>query len=960
MCPGCSAETTPQDRFCRHCGARLNTVPELRSRKSVVVLFIDLIGSTTLAEWLDPEPLRALMDRYYRVCTEAIGGHGGVIEKFIGDAVMAVFGVPVAHEDDAARAVRAALEVTAGVHELGGGLDVHSGIFSGEVIATALPTGDLRVVGDAVNTAARLQSAAGPGEILIGKSVAQAVRDLMELRPVPPLTLKGKAKPVPAWLVAGQKKTVERDRVPFVGRADELDELGRAFRRVVRDQECRVVTVLGVPGLGKTRLVREFLASVPREEAHVLVGHCQSYGKGITYQPIAELFQGLPASAELARCMAANSGVEELAWVVRRQVEELAAQRPLIVVCEDLHWAEPTLLDLLEGLAADLTGLPVLLICVARPELVEARPGWAAATVMELGPLPPDQLDLFLDQLDTGVLAHSATDALERVAEASGGNPLFAELMMDMLAEGGEDAIPPTVQALLTATIDRLLPGERRVLARASAFGRRFSSEGVAALHDAPEEVPGAILQVRRRRLVERAGPDFRFAQALTREVVYSMSPKAERRDWHLRIADRLDDVHEVAYHLEAACLLAGEVSPGDPGNLPLARRASGHLAEAGTQALARKDLSAAVNLLERALALMPMGEPDHRLLVIRLCDAYVLLSRREDAFALLDRSAAAFADPRGQRTLAIQRQLLALRYGTPGTFTDLEPDADDHLGWCRMQQVHALSWLASGQVGKAEEAMRAAAGHARALGDAYEEKRLLIARCELAQWSPAHLDEGLALCADLAERFAGDRSLLVMVLFTKARLLALRGEIDAAHALLDLADGHAGDLNLHLARIAVTQTRALVTSLAGDHATAARLYGEAARTLVAMGLPTPARTLKVYAARERFHAGTPLAELLPELPAEDLELRADLIATCLRARAGSRRHAEAALALLTDTDDLCLRGEALAEIAHVWKDLGQASEAVELATRAVELYEARGATLQAAQVTAWLESLER
>ncbi|GAA4049523.1 adenylate/guanylate cyclase domain-containing protein [Nonomuraea soli] len=956
MCPGCRTETTPQDRFCRHCGASLAVVPELSSRKNVVVLFIDLVGSTTLAEGMDPEPLRVLMDRYYRVCTEAIGEHGGVIEKFIGDAVMAVFGMPVAHEDDAARAVRAALEVTAGVRGLGGGLDVHSGIFSGEVIATALPTGDLRVVGDAVNTAARLQSAAGAGEILIGKSVAQAVRDLMELRPVPSLTLKGKAKPVPAWLVIAPKAAPERARAPFVGRAGELKELEQAFRRVVRKLECRVVTVLGVPGLGKTRLVREFLAALPPQAARVLTGHCQSYGKGITYQPIVELFDDLPGGAELAAYLAADRGVEEIAWVVRRQLEELAARMPLIVVCEDLHWAEPTLLDLLEELAAGLSGLPVLLICVARPELLETRPGWVSAATVDLGPLAPDELDLLLAHLEPDVVAHSTAGTLERVAEASGGNPLFAELMMDMLAEGDENAIPPTIQALLTARIDRLPPRERQVLARASAFGRHFSGDGVAALHDVPEEVPGALAQVQRRRLVERDGSGFRFAQALTRDVVYSMSPKAERRGWHLRIADRVKGLPETAYHLEAACLLAREVSPADPANVPLARRAAAHLAEAGAQALTRKDLSAAVNLLERALVLMPVEEPGHRVLVIRLCDAYVLLGRREEAAALLERSTPAFADTRGRHLLGIQRHLLALRYGSAMPYHGAEPEAGDHFGWCRMQQVRALTWLAAGQIGRAEQAMRAAVDHARALGDLYEEKRLLIARCELAQWSPAPLEEGLALCAGLAERFAGDRALLVMVLFTEARLRALRGEIEAAHGLLDRADGHARDLNLGLAGAAVTQARALVCSLAGDHIRSADLYGEAARALHAMSLPVPARTLRVYAARERFQAGAGL----DDVPLDGLELRAELVVRCLRARAGSMEHAETALALLDGTDDPCLRGDVLAEIARAWHEHGRAAEATVLACRARDHYLGRGATLPAARVAAWLESPDR
>lgn len=1024
-CARCGSQPSSRDRFCRNCGAALAADPALASRKNVVVLFVDLVGSTALAATLDPEPLREFMDRYYRICTETVHEHGGVIEKFIGDAVMACFGTPFVHEDDPIRAVRAALGISAAVRDLRpelaigerASISVHCGIFAGEVIATTLPGGDLRVVGDTVNMASRLQSAAAPGEILAGKSVADAVRAHVQLRPAGPFALKGKAEPVPAWQVTGLRADpLIRSPARFTGRDDEIGQLRQAFHQTVRHRRFHSVTVLGSPGLGKTRLLREFLSRLGDEPVTVLTGHCRSYGKGVTYQPIMEMIESLPGGPaslpsvlagqagrdQIGKALAAigqdasswHGGIEEIAWAVRGLFRALAADRPVIAVCDDLHWAEPTLLDLLHDLATGLDRLPVLLVCLARPELLDARPGWqggaTAPITIDLQPLRPAQMRRLIRGLSPGpgAVRQPAPGDLTRIAEVSGGNPQFAELMFDMAAEGGEMAIPPTVQALLAARVDRLRPDERNLLAQAATIGQQFSPDSLLALAEPAErrsgELAPLIVRVCRLRLVEQAAAagGYRFAQALTREVVYAMTPKTQRLGWHLRLADWLTscpgsrESPDVAYHLEAACQLAREVSPGDPGNVGLARRASAGLATAGTRALARKDLPAAAGLLTRARELMRPGDPGLCNLAIRISDAWLALGASDRALTALDHGPGPLtSDVRCTRALDIQRGILAVRSGTAdGTglaamcdqfSAALADDPDDHLGWCRVHQLQALSWLRAGQVGRAEAAMREAATHARDMGDQYEEERLLIGHCELAQWSPAHVDAGLTLCAELSARFAEDRALLVVVVITQARLTALKGDLACARDLLTIAGRYAADLQLKLALAAVSQARGLVESLAGAHGPAERLFTRAARELHAMRQSTPAQTLEIYAARERWRAGAPADEVLRLLPGEGaaLELRAKLAVACLRASLHARtgrpgeadRLASAATSLLTSTDDRCLQGDVLAEVAQVRQCCGQPRRAAEAARLALRYYRERGAELPASRVTAWL-----
>ncbi|MFJ5880004.1 ATP-binding protein [Kitasatospora cineracea] len=1055
----CAAPAIEGARFCPMCGTALGTTAlgttapgatagdGEESRRNVVILFIDLVGSTALAESLDPEPLRTVMDRYYAVCADAIRRHGGTIEKFIGDAVMAAFGVPRSHEDDALRAVRAAEAARRGVRELGAEvartrgveLDVHIGVGSGEVVVTAASDGDLRVVGDAVNTAARLQSAAAAGETLLGPEVASMVRAHTRLEQLPAIPLRGKAEPVPVWrLLSVEDAPRERaaGAVPMIGRDRELDLLRRGFGRTVRDGRCRLVTVLGEPGLGKSRLVREFLAEAGHG-ATVLVGHCRSYGRGITYLPVAEMIRSLPGGwdrtvAELRnepggpralRTLAAVTGaeaggpaavvgVEEISWAVRRLFEVLGSRRPLVAVWENVQWAEPTLLELIDDLAGRLREVPVLMLCVARPELLEARPTWGEdrrpdASVIELDRLAADRTGELVDALLRASDAPGAAavraepEPSRRRADHAGvrhavvagceGNPLFAELIFDIVVENGPDAaLPPSIRAVLGARLDSLPHPERRLLEWAATIGWEFTHGELAvlaAVDGSPLDIEALLPRVERRRLVQRGdGPDtYRFGQVLVRDTAYARTAKARRGRWHSGLAAWLggDGASPAAdarpdgrlgHHAEMACLLRREVDPDDPDLPGLATRAARLLTDEGTVALRRKDLPAAAALLERAQNLLPAAATEHPMLALLLADCRLGLGEPDKALATLDAGARA-ATPEGGRVIALQRQLLELRFGTLSrerAAAATEDRADGFLDartgdlhWYVLHQFRAFLRLGEARLGDAEDSLRAALSRARSLGDAYAENRILIGLCELTQWSPTPVEQGLALCAELLERFAADRSLVLSVLATKGRLLALAGASDEAAEVLATARHHAEDLHLRLGAAAVSQAQGLAASLAGRHGLAQEHFRSGAEELSAAGHPGPARTLTAYRAREAFRCGQPdlAAEQLAVLAAdsEALDLRTELITAALQARlaaaAGRREEvlarAAAVVPLSGRTDDLCLRGDTLAELAEALFTVGEPADAERMVRSAVRCYRAKGAESPALRLLA-------
>ncbi|HEX9738207.1 MAG TPA: adenylate/guanylate cyclase domain-containing protein, partial [Candidatus Limnocylindria bacterium] len=486
VCPSCGTEAAAGSRFCALCGTPLAGVaaPEVEAarevRKTVTVLFCDATSSTLLGERIDPESMRNLMTRYFDAMREVIEFHGGVLEKFIGDAVMAVFGVPIVHEDDALRAVRAAIGIRDRlaalddqIHaERGATVEWRMGINSGEVVAGDSAAGHRIVTGDAVNVAARLEAAAAPGEILIGADTQRLVRDSVTTEAIDPLTVKGKAEPVLASrLVAVSDQTGRHVRpleAPLVGRQRPLLALNQAFREVVEERVCHLFTILGVAGVGKSRLVDEFLATLG-DEATVAHGRCLSYGHGITYRPVAEAVRsaaGLTeadpadrAQSAIADALAAEPDVDRTAAIVggligletgvsapeeafaavRIFFEALARKKPLVLVFDDIHWGEPTFLDLIEHLADWTRDAPILLICMARSELLESRPAWGGgkrwATTIQLEPLTGDESE----ELVASLLGRAELPPAlgSRIAQAAEGNPLFVEELLGMLIDDG-------------------------------------------------------------------------------------------------------------------------------------------------------------------------------------------------------------------------------------------------------------------------------------------------------------------------------------------------------------------------------------------------------------------------------------------------------------------------------------------------------------------------------------------
>jgi len=664
------------------------------ARKVVTIVFCDLSGSTSLGERLDPESVRQMVSRYFRAMSDALERHGGTVEKFIGDAVMAVFGIPTLREDDALRAVRAAVEMRMALEELNEQLDrrygvrlrVRTGVNTGEVIAGDPSRGHGFVTGDAVNVAARFEQAAGAGEILIGEHTFELVRDAARVEPVAPLDLKGKSDPVPAFRlvdVADQAAGLDgRLSLPLVGRERELDLLREAFDRTITGRTCELVTVVGPAGMGKSRMAKEFADSL-QGAARVVVGRCLSYGQGLTFWPLREVVEELAgtddgdsseeAQTKIARLLpegddkativervAGALGLSEsaaypteTAWAVRKLLEAAAAERPLVVLFEDIHWGEPTFLELIKYLAATIKGVPILIVAIARTDLLDAMPdfagGLANATRMELQPLSGAESSALIEHLigDAAV----ASDLSQRIFAAGGGNPLFVEELVRMLSdelqlkrdEGSswvEElsalSVPPTIHALLAARLDRLDPAERGVVEAAAVVGGSFAGGAVLELgrHEDRSELDGHVRALVRKDLIQPDGgrfageETFSFKHLLVRDVAYQGILKEVRADLHERFADWLEraagerssEYEEIlGYHLERGYHYLTELGPVDERGRELAVRAATRLGSSGRRALARGDIPPAVNLLERAVSLLEEDDSARRDLTLKL-----------------------------------------------------------------------------------------------------------------------------------------------------------------------------------------------------------------------------------------------------------------------------------------------------------------------------------------------------
>ena len=687
-CRTCETELPAGFRFCPSCGTQVQS-DALEVRKTVTLLFCDVSGSTALGEQLDPEVLRSLMGDYFAIAEAAVVRHGGTVEKFVGDAVLAVFGIPVVREDDALRAVRAAAELRAGLADLakrvadrnGVRLAIRTGVNTGEVVAGTARAGGSFATGDAVNTAARLEQAAPAGEVLLGASTYRLVRDAVVAKAVAPLAVKGKATPLEAFQLVEvldvDEGRTRRTDARLVGRERERRALDEALERVVADRRCQMVTLLGPAGMGKTRLLADFETSLD-PQIRILRGRCLSYGRGITFWPIVSVLRqaaGLTATQDPATARAALSevlvglpealdvverlapllglggepgGTEETFWAVRLLLEHLADSGPVLVVIDDLHWAEAALLDLLEQLRDEARDVPLLLICPARPELLEQRPGWGggavSATTLMLEPLSGSNTQELLDDLLGPGLPAAVAEAVNGWGD---GNPLFLEEVAVHLVEEGvlvnDDAgwslrrdlaavpVPPTVTALLTARLDRLPAPERSLLEHASVVGVEVTAEEAAALSEDPQ-VPALLARLVRKGLLRRVrslrGEAFSFRHVLVREAAYEALPKAQRASLHERYADRLSgDGAEaggevdafVGHHLESAVRLRRVLSPGSPEGEALAVRAADVLAAAAERARQADDLPAAEQLYLRSLDLLGRDAPTRRRRLLQL-----------------------------------------------------------------------------------------------------------------------------------------------------------------------------------------------------------------------------------------------------------------------------------------------------------------------------------------------------
>ena len=999
-CPSCGFGNPDGARFCNACGGALAAAPAREVRKTITVLFADVTGSTALGEQLDPESLRRVMARYFETAKECLERHGGSVEKFIGDAVMGVFGVPTVHEDDALRALRAAADLRDALLylndefelEYGVSLQLRTGVNTGEVVTG---TEERLATGDAVNVAARLEQAAQPGEILIGEQTRDLARGAIEVDPVEPLSLKGKANRVKAYrlqaVIEGAPAFERRLDSPLVGRRGELAQMQAAFDRAVSERRCRLVTVLGPPGLGKSRLAREFVA-MEADGAVILSGRCLPYGEGITYWPLVEIFQDAGAEGELDGALEAGA-TEDIFWAIRKALERRARERPLLLVVEDIHWAEPTLLDLLEHLVDWTREATILLLCLARPDLIDLRPTWggsSGAETLTLEPLSPAESDELIEEL----LHRSelAVDTRARISEAAAGNPLFVEQLLAMLIEGGDPGhVPPTIQALLAARLDSLPGEEREVIERASIIGLEFEWEALGELASDQRRPGGPQLAALVRKDLIRPHDaiedTFTFRHLLIRDAAYDRIPKELRSELHERFARWLDGRGEeftevIGYHLEQAYqCLEGLGRPGERARV-LAEQAAERLAESGRRAYVRADLRAAVNLLERAAALLQADDP-RRLSLLpalgRALRAQGDLDRADTVLsdavvrgeALGERAVAAdaaiaLADLRSNRTAGTS-------VGREGVLREIDAailvfdEVGDDARLARALTLRGKYRFWGGETAAALPDLERAIGHARQAGDRAEEAESLQYVGAAMRVGPTPVDEALRRLDELGSSVAINTRLEVGFLLARTYLVAAKGDFETARAYASQARALAKEHGLnddHVRTAAGDLER-----LAGDWAAAERELRPLCEHYEEVGELGFLSSVGPELAEAIHMQGRPEEALLlterwrPErlTLAEDVDahthwrrVRAKVLAHLGELDEAERLGREA-VEISSRTDVVDLRAQALTDLAEVLRLADRGHEARGLAEEALELYEQKGNLVAAGRLRALL-----
>ncbi len=1056
-CSGCGAELVPGSKFCAQCGTPVPGGPAptpgapasqltgarslaVDSRRTVTMLFCDVTGSTALGERLDPESMRQVMSRYFGEATQVIERHGGTLEKFVGDAIMAAFGIPVLHEDDALRAVRAAAEMRDALailnvefeRDWGVRIQVRTGVNTGEVVAGDIAGGSTFATGDTVNVAARLEQAAPPGEVLIGEATYRLVRDAVTVESVEPLAAKGKSEPLPAYrLLAVDLDAPGRARQlnsPIIGREAELGRLVEAFERTASSAACEVVTVLAPAGAGKSRLTKEFVERV-EDRATVLQGRCIPYGEGITYFPLAIMLKSLAgidddetreeARAKLAELtadtdegrlvatrLAGAIGLddvlgrpEEISWAVRRLLETLAQEHPVVVVFDDIHWAEPAFLNLIEYLAAFSRGAPILILCPARPELAETVPTWATsltnASSIVLEPLGAKQCELLVANL---LGEDVARDLGAKVVAAAEGNPLFVEEMLRMLiddglltkrndrweadVELGGAVIPPSIDALLSARLDRLAPRERAIVQRAAVIGRVFGWEAVVRLSPDSEraEVGASLQELMRKELVQPeadgiGGEDaFRFSHILIRDAAYRGIPKETRAVVHAgfatfleeRVGERAAEYDEIiGYHLEQAYEQRLGLGPVSAVSQALRERGRAKLWSAGQRALLRGDLAAGVNLFERAMRLGEQGDDDRTEIVSRLASVLLQLGQLDEADALLEQAyeqAAALGDVANATRAEIGREFVRLQTNADGKTMEAAQVAEraiplfeergDDLGLARAWRLRSEVDRIACRFGAKDESLEQALLHARRSGDEREAAEIRLWLASGLLYGPTPVRKAIARCNEMLEESHGVRWMEASGLGILAYLEAMLEHTDEARELYGRTRAIYEELGMTFALAARSFIPAGIETMAGNPAGAERELLAGYEALEAIGETELRSTVAAslaenYASEGRDDEAEEYSRISEQIAASD-DFGSQILWRGARARALARRDgdptaealAREGAALAATTDCLSLHGNALLDLAETLTFLGGAAETPQLLAEATALFE--------------------
>ena len=984
--------------------------PEVR--KTVTVL----IARRPSVRGVDPEALSRDDKRYREHLARTVDRHGGTIASTLGDEVMAVFGVPRSHEDDAVRAVSAALEIRDAPAQDAAvaGAAPRIGVASGEALVSGSGSGPPTFVGEPVTAARELQAAAAAGKILIGEETKRLVHGSAAVEAV-------ETEAGPAWRVRElrhERPAVGSLTAPMVGRGVELGRLRDAFEQVTGERTLRLFTILGTAGIGKSRLAQEF-AGDAGDQATVVVGRCVPYGEGITFWSLREIVGQLtagrlgadgneagPIAEELRNAIGvADASVEraEIFWATRSLFTTLAGERPLVVFFEDVHWAEPTFLDLVEYLAETAERAPIFLVCIARPELLEHRPDWTRerenAGSLELEPLPDSDCEALIGNL-AGSLAQ---ETKARVLDTAEGNPLFIEQLVAMIAEtrsaDGELSIPPTIDALLSARLDRLGPGERAVISRAAIVGKEFSSDATLDLlpADAREFGERHLQTLSRKEFIRPApapisGEDFRFRHILIQQAAYRATPKSLRAELHERFADWVDDqarsgVDEssdvVGYHLEQAFEYRSELGPVGEQELALAHRAGDHLATAGHQAFKRGDMPATVNLLGRAVALpTPRGGPGlaalpelgYALFEIGEVDeaSAVLAGGRERARADGDRGiewrvtitrprVEMYRDPEG-----IDLDAIAVETETA---VEALHELGDEAGMARALMVLSDIHWSKGRLREASDTATRAADYARRVGNRREVGWALGQNALCAINGPLPVAEGLEWLERLLQAEPENRTLDANLSGFVTVLEAMSGRFELARRHIADTRALASDLGLRWQGAVQELLSGYVELLAGDPVAAERDMRAADRAFREIGEGWFLSTVAVDLPRAVYEQGRyddafALLGAIDENPAPtDSEwlIKRTGVPARLLARRGrfeeAERLARQGVAVAANCEFVVLHADVLLDLAEVLRLAGRPDEAEAATAEAVNIYERKGNVAAAERARALAET---